>query len=312
MNLELSVVVPCYNEEEVLQLFYGRMKKACDAAVSSGLYEIIIINDGSHDSTWKVVQQLVKDDPKVVAIDLFRNHGHQLAVTAGLMKSKGERVLMIDADLQDPPELLVQFMQKMDEGFDVVYGQRKMRAGESAFKRLTARYFYRVLSSTSSTDIPLDTGDFRLMTRHVVDRVNQMPEAHRFLRGMVAWVGGRQVAYKYDREKRAAGETKYTLSKMVSFAADAITGFSTSPLRLAIYVGVAALIFAMILIAYMILSYVYFDTVPGWASLGCIFLMFSSVQLVILGFIGDYIGRIFVEVKRRPLINIREVLKKES
>ncbi|GAA6213151.1 glycosyltransferase family 2 protein [Hyphomicrobiales bacterium 4NK60-0047b] len=312
MSLVLSVVVPCFNEEDVLLLFYNRMKKACDTAVPSGAYEIIIINDGSTDNTWQLAQQLVKDDPKVVAIDLFRNHGHQLAVTAGLMKSKGSRVMMIDADLQDPPELLEPFMKKIDEGFDVVYGQRKIREGESVFKRFTAKYFYRILSSTSTTDIPLDTGDFRLMTRKVVDQVNQMQESHRFLRGMVAWVGGRQVAYQYDREKRAAGETKYTLSKMVSFAADAITGFSTSPLRLAIYVGIAALFFAMILMAYVIISYVYFETVPGWASLGCIFLMFSSVQLIILGFIGDYIGRIFVEVKGRPLINIRQVLHRDS
>ena len=312
MNIQLSIVVPCYNEEEVLLLFYERMKKACEDAVPSGFYEIIFVNDGSGDRTWELMVQLVQDDKKVVAIDLFRNHGHQLAVTAGLMKSRGERVMMIDADLQDPPELLDHFMKKMDEGYDVVYGQRKVREGESIFKRVTARYFYRILSSTSKTEIPLDTGDFRLMTRHVVDQVNQMPEAHRFLRGMVAWVGGRQVAYKYDREKRAAGTTKYTLSKMVAFAADAITGFSTSPLRLAIYFGMVALIFAFILMGYMVLSYIYYDTVPGWASLGCIFLLFSSVQLVILGFIGDYIGRIFVEVKKRPLINIRQVLSEEG
>ena len=230
-NPLLSVVAPCYNEEAVLQAFHERLEPVCRSLGCS--YEIVLINDGSRDATWARMSDLASRDPHVVAVDLRRNHGHQLALTAGLSVCRGERILVIDADLQDPPELLPDMMRLLDQGADVVYGQRRKRAGETWFKKATANLFYRVIERLADVPIPRDTGDFRLMTRATLDLFLQMPERGRFIRGMISWLGGHQVPLVYDRDARAAGETKYPLRKMLKFATDAITSFSVVPLRFA-------------------------------------------------------------------------------
>lgn len=308
-DLKLSIVVPCYNEEEVISEFYTRATRACLATVPDGDYEIIFVNDGSKDSTPQLLRSIAEADPQVAFVDLFRNHGHQLAVSAGLQVASGERVMLIDADLQDPPELLPDFMRKMDEGYDVVYGQRMTRDGETTFKRATAKLFYRLLSRISSVAIPIDTGDFRLMTKNVADTLNDMPETHRFIRGMVAWIVGRQIALPYERAARYAGETKYNFTKMVRFALDAITGFSTAPLRIAMLMSAAAAVVAAALLIYVAVSFFFYRPAPGWTSLGIIMLVFSSVQLFCVGILGEYVGRIFMQSKQRPLIHIRSVTK---
>jgi dolichol-phosphate mannosyltransferase len=305
----LSIVVPCFNEEPVIEPLCARLKAACEAAGETN-YEIVLVNDGSRDGTWIAVTEQCSRDPRVLGVNLSRNHGHQLALSAGLSLSGGQRVLVIDADLQDPPELLPQMMRLMDGGADVVYGQRRSRAGESAFKRSTAAAFYRLLQRLTETGIPVDAGDFRLMRREVVDVLNAMPEHHRFIRGMVSWVGYNQVPLEYNRAPRAAGETNYPLGRMIRLAVDGITGFSTAPLRIATYVACSFLILAGLLSIYVLYSVMFLGDVKGWASLFLAFLVFSSVQLFCLGLMGEYIGRIFVETKRRPLYIIKEVCRK--
>jgi polyisoprenyl-phosphate glycosyltransferase len=305
-SLRVSVVVPCYNEELVLNEFLDRMAAACEAAVGQD-YEIIVVNDGSYDRTWALISENAAKRSHIVGVDLSRNHGHQLAVTAGLSLARGERVMIIDADLQDRPELLPDMMAAMNAGADVVYGQRRQRDGETRFKLLTARIFYRLLRSMAHVEIPLDTGDFRLINRRTLERLNSMPEQYRFLRGMVAWLGGKQVALLYDRDPRFAGETKYTLRKMVRFALDAITGFSATPLRMSMVMGIFSGGLSMLLLLYSLIAYLYFEPVPGWTSTVVVVLFFSMVQLVSLGIIGEYIGRMYIESKRRPLFLIQEI-----
>ncbi len=234
----LSIVAPCYDEEDSLPQFVARMTAACAAAVG-GDYEIILVNDGSRDHTWPCILALSTIHSQIVAVNLSRNHGHQLAVTAGLSLARGERIMIIDADLQDPPELLEAFMARMDEdgGYDVVFGARRSRAGENWFKLATAKLFYRLLDRLSDVQVPHDTGDFRLISRRIVDRLNLMPESDRFLRGMVAWLGGRQTELLYDRDPRYAGVTHYSLPKMLHLAVDGVTSLSTAPLRMAEYSG---------------------------------------------------------------------------
>jgi dolichol-phosphate mannosyltransferase len=243
----------------------------------------------------------------VVAVNLSRNHGHQLALTAGLSVCRGERVLVIDADLQDPPELLSDMMVLMDEGADVVYGQRVTRAGESWFKRTTAAVFYRLLSNITDVPIPVDTGDFRLISRRALDVLNAMPEPHRFVRGMVSWIGFKQVPLKYERAKRFAGETKYPLHKMVRFAVDAITGFSIQPLRVSIYAAALMGFAALVLLVFVLFSYAFLNTVRGWTSVICVVLFMGSAQMMILGIMGEYLGRLYMQGKQRPLFIISEV-----
>jgi dolichol-phosphate mannosyltransferase len=303
----LSVVVPCYNEKGAIKELYRRVTKVCRNLVD-GNYELILVNDGSSDETWPILQQLADRDDRVVAIDLSRNHGHQLALSAGLSLARGERILVIDADLQDPPELLPQMMQLMDEGADVVYGQRLAREGETWFKRVSARVFYRLLLRLTDVPIPLDTGDFRLMSRRVLDTLLAMPECQRFIRGMVAWIGFRQVPLHYYRDKRFAGETKYPLHKMLTFAVDAITGFSILPLRISLYLASLFIGFAGLLMIYVLSSWLYLGAVPGWTSQFMGMLIFASVQLFSLAVIGEYLGRIYMQAKHRPLFIIREIV----
>ncbi|MDE2582197.1 MAG: glycosyltransferase family 2 protein [Rhodospirillales bacterium] len=301
----LSIVVPCYNEEESVPEFHRRMSAA--ARQSAGHYEIVFVDDGSTDRTWPLLQELAATDSSVVAVKLSRNHGHQLALTAGLTQCRGERVLVIDADLQDPPELLKPMLALLESGADVVYGQRRTRKGETKFKTATAAVFYRLLRRLVDIEIPVDAGDFRLMSRRALEVLNRMPEHHRFIRGMVSWIGMRQVPILYDRDPRYAGETKYPLRKMIRFAIDAITGFSVAPLRLASFLGAAAAALSLLLMCYTLGSWLLGETIAGWTSLTSIVLLIGSVQLIVLGIIGEYLGRLYIEAKRRPLFVIETI-----
>jgi glycosyltransferase involved in cell wall biosynthesis len=299
----LSVAAPCYNEAAGLREFHRRMTQACMAAVGES-YEIVLVDDGSQDATWTEIEGLAAIDRHVIAIRLARNYGHQIALTAGLQNCAGERVLIIDADLQDPPELLLEMMRKMDEGADVIFGQRRRRRGETRFKTLTAAVFYRVLQRLVDIEIPVDAGDFRLMTRRAINVLNGMPEQYRFIRGMVSWIGLRQVPLLYDRDPRFAGETGYSLSKMVRFALDAVTGFSVLPLRLASYLGLIMGIVSLAMLTYALGSWAFGQVVPGWTSVTAIVLVIGSAQLFVLGIFGEYLGRLYMEAKRRPLFVI--------
>jgi glycosyltransferase involved in cell wall biosynthesis len=307
----LSVVAPCFNEGACLPRFLDRMVAACQTS-ANGSHEIILVNDGSTDNTWACIRAMALTRPGVVAINLSRNHGHQLAVTAGLSRAKGDRVLVIDADLQDPPELLGEMMARMDQAFDVVYGRRRTRAGEGGFKRTTAHIFYRLLGRVSDVAIPMDTGDFRLLSRSMVERLNAMPEQDRFLRGMVAWLGGRQSEVIYDRDRRFAGNTGYTLMKMVKLAMAGLTSFSTVPLRLAAILTMFGMFIGCAVALYAVAGRLLGNVVPGWTSLALVMVFFSTAQLACLAVMSVYVGRIFMQVKQRPLFLIDEVVTTDA
>ena len=302
----LSVVAPCFNEEGVLPEFLQRVGMVLEGLGSTA--EIVLVDDGSRDATWQVMTGAAAKDSRIVAVRLMRNHGHQLALTAGLSVCRGERILVIDADLQDPPELLTEMMKLMDQGADVVYGQRRQREGESLFKRATAAAFYRLIGRMTDVEIPLDAGDFRLLTRRVLDILLAMPERHRFVRGMVAWIGGRQVPIVYDRKARAAGQSKYPLAKMIRFAADAITAFSVVPLMASMTIGwiMAAVGFAFFV--YSIVGWLLDATLPGWTSLMAAVGLLGGMQFLMLGIIGAYLGRLYDQSKGRPLFMIRDIV----
>lgn len=306
-SIEISVVAPCFNEEAVVEQFYLRMARVCGDL--NRPYEIILVNDGSRDGTWQKMLDLAKQNTSLVCVNLSRNHGHQLALTAGLSVCRGDRVLIIDADLQDPPELLPKMLQKMsDESADVVYGQRDSRVGESAFKLLTASVFYRGIGWLADTPIPRDTGDFRLMSRRSLDALLKMNERHRFIRGMVSWIGFKQVPIHYKRDARAAGQTKYPFKRMLRFALDAVTSFSVKPLRMASVLGAATGSFAMMLIAYAVLSWLIGRAVSGWTSLMSVVAFLGSIQLLVLGVIGEYLGRLYEQSQGRPLFIIEQIV----
>jgi dolichol-phosphate mannosyltransferase len=303
----LSIVVPCYNEEECLAELHGRLTAAARSVVDED-YEIVLVNDGSRDHSWEMMRSLSAADPRLVAINLSRNHGHQLALTAGLDLCSGKRILIIDADLQDPPELLPAMIVEMDErGADVVYAVRRARAGETAFKRGTAKLFYRLLSRLAEIEIPRDTGDFRLMSRRALDALLSLPEQARFIRGMVAWVGFRQVPIAYDRAERHAGQSKYPLSKMIRFALDAVTGFSTAPLRMASHIGLWLVAASLLLVAYIAVGFFTGSAIQGWTSLMLVVVVLGAVQMFVLGMIGEYLGRLYMESKHRPLYIVAEI-----
>ncbi len=304
----LSIVVPCFNEEACLEMLYERLRKAANEVVGEG-YEIVLVNDGSRDRSWQLMQRIATDDRHVTAVNLSRNHGHQLALTAGLDLCAGDHVLIIDADLQDPPELLEGMMQTMRaQGADVVYGVRKSRAGDTAFKRATAHGFYRLLSRATEVDIPLDTGDFRLMSRRALEALLAMPEQARFIRGMVAWIGFKQVPFAYDREQRFAGETKYPLGKMMRFALDALTSFSSAPLKLASHAGLLLSLGSVLLILYIAYAWIAGQSIQGWTSLMLVVVILGAVQMFVLALMGEYIGRLYNEAKHRPLYIVQEVI----
>ncbi len=302
----LSVVAPCYNESETLEAFCARLLGAARASCGDD-FELILVNDGSRDTTWRLIEAQARACPNIVGVNLARNHGHQLAVTAGLSLARGERVAIIDADLQDPPELIPEMMRLMDDGCDVVYGRRRGRAKESAFKLATASLFYRLLRTIAEVDIPSDTGDFRLMSRRMVERLNAMPEQDRFLRGMIAWLGGKQVELLYDRDARYAGETGYNLSKMVRLAIDGLTSFSTAPLRLAGMLSLLGIAVAAALSVYAVAGFLSGHATPGWTSLALIVVFFSTAQLICLSIFGEYLGRVYMQGKHRPLYLVDEI-----
>jgi dolichol-phosphate mannosyltransferase len=305
-NLQLSVIVPCFNEQEVLENLHQRLSKVCQACADES-YQILLVDDGSSDLTWSLIKRLTQCDPHVVGINLSRNYGHQLALTAGLSLCQGQRVFVIDADLQDPPELLEAMMRKMDQGADVVYGKRIQRHGETWFKKTTATLFYRILNRMTEVKIPVDTGDFRLMNRRVVDVLQSMPEQYRFIRGMVAWAGFNQVELPYERAVRKAGVTKYPLKKMINFALDAITGFSITPLRISTYLSIMSMILSFGIVVYVLYSWIFLDAAQGWTSLMAVVLIFNSMQMWLLGIIGEYLGRTYLQTKNRPLFVVREI-----
>ena len=306
-SVPLSIVVPCYNEEACLRELHVRLSRAAAAAVGE-VYEMVLVNDGSRDRTWEIMRELADSDPHLVAINLSRNHGHQLALTAGLDLCAGQRILIIDADLQDPPELLGDMLRRMDaDGADVVYAVRRARAGETAFKRGTAKLFYRLLSKLAEIDIPLDTGDFRLMSRRALDALLSLPEQARFIRGMVAWVGFRQVPIAYDRAERHAGQTSYPLGRMMRLALDAVTGFSTAPLRFASHIGLWLVAASILLLIYIAIGFFTGSAIQGWTSLMLVVVVLGAVQMFVLGMIGEYLGRLYIEAKRRPLYIVSEI-----
>lgn len=304
----VSVVIPCFNEEAVIQATYRRMVEVLGSLLDIE-FELVFVDDGSRDRTPAILRSLQAADPRVRTVLFSRNFGHQIAVTAGIEHASGDAVVLIDADLQDPPEVIGEMIARWRNGVDVAYGTRASRDGESGLKLWTAKSFYRFINRISETEIPLDTGDFRLMDRRVVDAFLSMPERDRFVRGMIAWLGFRQEAVQYRRAPRFAGETKYPLKKMVSFATDGVLSFSLAPLRLAVWVGFATAVVAALGVVYALLVRLFTSQwVPGWALLfiGCLTL--GSMQLVCVGVIGEYVGRIYGEVKKRPLYVVRERL----
>lgn len=302
----LSVVIPVFNEEPGIDELVRRVESACRQHFADD-FEIVLVNDGSTDASWDVIRRHADAKLFVIGIDLARNHGHQLALTAGLNFARGSLIFILDADLQDPPELLGAMLEKVRAGADVVYGQRTLRAGETAFKRGTAAAFYRLLDRMVDVSIPADTGDFRLMTRRVVDQLNAMPERYRFVRGMVSWIGFEQVAVPYERDARFAGETHYPLRKMIRLAVDAVTSFSTVPLRFASHLGMMFGVAGLLAIGWVLMGWLSGDAVSGWPSLAALVLILGSVQLLVLGVFGEYLGQLYMEAKRRPLFIVREV-----
>lgn len=307
----VSVVIPCHNEASVLNETHRRISVVCRELVGTD-YEIVFVNDGSTDMTWEKMLSLSDSDAHLVCVDLSRNFGHQQALMTGLRISRGQRVLVIDADLQDPPELLAEMMRRMDEGADVVYGLRSLRHGESWAKRFTANLFYRMLNRVADIEIPSDVGDFRLMSRVVVDNIILMPEAHPYVRGLVAWTGFRQVAQPYERAARHDGRSSYSFARMIALALDGLTGFSTAPLRLMIWIASVALGFSLLLMCWALYGWIALDVVPGWTSLFSLTLFMGSIQLLALGVIGEYVGRSYMETKRRPGAVIRTIVAKRK
>ncbi len=300
-----SVVVPVFNEEEVVLESYKRLKTVMDGLGEP--YEIIFVNDGSKDRTAYIINEICETDKNVKLIDFSRNFGHQIAITAGMDYSSGKAVVVIDADLQDPPELIPRMAEKWKEGYDVVYGKRIQRKGETFFKKFTAKLFYRFLRTMTEVDIPVDTGDFRLIDRKVCDALKSINERNRYVRGLISWLGFKQIGVEFVRDKRFAGETKYPLKKMMKFAFDAITSFSYKPLKLASYTGLLLSFFSFIYLLVVLYQKLFTDkTIQGWASTMAVSLFFNGIVLIMLGIIGEYIGRIYDEAKGRPLYIVRQ------
>lgn len=298
---KLSIVIPMYYEEEVVNECYTRLEKVV-TNLEGYEYEIIFVNDGSKDKTLELLMEIAKDNKNVKIVSFARNFGHQAAVTAGLKEVTGDAILIIDADLQDPPELIPEMLKLWEEGNEVIYGERKSREGESKFKLFTASMFYKTLNALSDVEIPKNTGDFRLVDRKVVDTINSMPEHNKFLRGLFSWVGYKQYAFKYERKERFAGETKYPLKKMLKLAADGIIGFSTKPLKILGGLGIISIFISFLILVYALLSFIFSwnNLIEGWTSLMVAITFFAGVQLLSVWVLSEYIGRIYDETKRRP------------
>lgn len=309
-DMKYSIIIPVYNEELVIRETYSRLKAVMDQA--DGSYELLFVNDGSQDATIDILKEIAVQDRHVKYLDFSRNFGHQIAITAGMDHAAGSAIVVIDADLQDPPELILDMIEKWKEGYDVVYAKRTKRKGETFFKKQTAKMFYRLLRASTDIDIPLDTGDFRLLDRKVCDQLKSMKEQSRFVRGLVSWVGFKQTAIEYERDERLAGETKYPLKKMLKFSMDGITSFSYKPLKLASLLGVMLSAASSLAILIVLYQRLFTDTTtPGWSSLLLTMLFFNGVILIMLGVIGEYIGRIYDEAKNRPLYILRDSRQSE-
>ncbi|MCS7029767.1 MAG: glycosyltransferase family 2 protein [Bacteroidia bacterium] len=302
---KLSVVIPIYNEEPNIQVLYQRLKEVLNTVPYT--WELIFVNDGSKDASGDLVRKLRQQDKRVKYLEFSRNFGHQIAVTAGIDHAFGDMVVIIDADLQDPPELIIDMIKKWEEGYEVIYAKRKKRKGETWFKLLTAKVFYRILRKITSFEIPLDTGDFRLIDQKVAENLRNMPERSRFIRGMVAWSGFRTTGIEYERQERHAGETKYPFKKMLRFAIDGITSFSYFPLQLASYLGIFFSIVSFIAIIVVLYLHFFTDkTIHGWTSTILAVLFIGGIQLFTLGIIGEYLARIGTDVKQRPIYVLRK------
>jgi dolichol-phosphate mannosyltransferase len=299
-NFSYSVIIPVFNEAAVLPVFFERLRAV--AGTISGQGEFIFVNDGSSDESLALIKAFRETDQRVKIVSFSRNFGHQMAITAGLDSAAGDAVVIIDADLQDPPELIPKLVEKWQEGFSVVYAERSARLGESFFKRASARVFYRVLRWLTKYPIPENVGDFRIMDKSVVKTLRNIREQHRYMRGLVSWVGFRQGGVSYVRDPRYAGETKYPFKKMVKFALDGVTSFSTVPLRMAVSLGFFIVMICMAVAVYALgARFIFHVTIQGWTSLILVVVFMSGVQLIVLGVLGEYIGRIYEEVKGRPL-----------
>jgi len=306
-DIRYSIVAPCWNEEGNLNELYRRVKEVMEQIGEP--WELVLVNDGSTDRTLDLMRELHTADPRVHYLDFSRNFGHQIAVTAGMDFAQGDTVILIDADLQDPPELIKEMIDKWKEGYKVVYAIRSERQGESWFKLFTAKLFYRIIFRITDVNIPLDTGDFRLMDRKVVDRMKNMRERQRFIRGMTSWVGFKQTGVYYVREERFAGETKYPLRRMVKFAVDAITGFSYFPLQLATFIGFTiATLSVPLIIAVIVARLSGSQAFAGQATTLVMVLFLGGIQLISLGIIGEYLGRIYDEVRDRPLYVVNDAV----
>ncbi len=304
-EVKYTVIVPCFNEEEVIKETHTRLSQVMGQTGES--FELLYVNDGSRDKTAQIIAEIAREDENVRLVNFSRNFGHQLAVTAGMDYAGGEAVVVIDADLQDPPQVILEMIKLWKEGYDVVYGQRLKREGETAFKKATAKMYYRFLRKLTTVDIPVDTGDFRLMDRKVVDTLKRFTERNRFIRGMVSWVGFKQTAVQFAREPRFAGETKYPLKRMLKFAIDGITAFSYKPLKLATTIGffISFLSFAYLVVVFAQRIFTS-TTITGWASTIAVILFSQGIILMILGIMGEYIGRIYDEIKNRPMYIVAE------
>ena len=297
----ITIIIPVYDEEKVVNECYKRVKESLKK-IPDYTYEIIFVNDGSKDKTLEILEDIAQKDEQVKVISFSRNFGHQAAVTAGLKEVTGDAIVIIDADLQDPPELIPDMIKKWEEGFEVIYGKRSTRKGESAFKLLTAKMFYDTLNALSDVEIPKNTGDFRLVDRKVVDTINSLPEHNKFLRGLFSWVGYKQYAYEYERQERFAGETKYPLKKMFKLASDGIISFSSKPIKLVGGLGIFSITISIIILIYALASYIFKlnQLSAGWTSIMVAITFFAGVQLLSLWVISEYIGRIYDEAKGRP------------
>lgn len=307
-NLFISIIIPCFNEEQVISHTYNRVDKTMQSFKHGG-YELIFINDGSRDKTLEILRAISQKDSNVKILSFSRNFGHQPAVTAGINICKGDIAIIIDADLQDPPELFPEMVKiYLEENANVVYGLRKERKGETFFKRFSAKYFYKTINFLSDTPLPVDTGDFRLIDKHVIEAFKSLPEKNKYIRGLISWIGFKQVPVMYVREERFAGETKYPLSKMIKFASTSLLYFSKKPLKLALTIGLISIIIGIGLAIWVITGLLYRTNsiVPGWASTIIALIFFGGIQLLTIGVLGEYLGNMFEEIKNRPEYIIHE------
>lgn len=307
-NLFISIIIPCFNEEQVIKYTYERVDKAMKSLTYRG-YELIFINDGSRDKTLEILREIAQKDSNVKILSFSRNFGHQPAVTAGINMCIGDVAIIIDGDLQDPPELFSEMVKiHVEQNANVVYGLRGERKGETFFKRVSAKYFYKTINFLSDTPLPVDTGDFRLIDKHVIEAFKNLPEKNKYIRGLISWIGFKQVPITYVRDERFAGETKYPLSKMIKFASTSLLYFSKKPLKLALTIGLVSILIGIGLAIWVITGLIYRTNsiVPGWASTIIALIFFGGIQLLTIGVLGEYLGNMFEEIKNRPEYIVHE------